>query len=1011
MKFKFKRTISVILTLMLMFGCCVPTFAAGGDSANGETYGGLSVDVQTSKDKYKATELVKYTLKITNTSDASVDNITIETIFDDIIVPVGKNSEVFVDIEKLEPGESRTMKFNATIDTDKQKINFLQKIVLWFATLFQGKYKKGIRTTEDNRFFFEVSNTITMNNQESTEIFRIRCGEELSAKDRLIKFNDNEIPEVTVSETDNLPTFIDGKFTNRKINDEEDARNALNDLGDIYKDNLGNDYRFVKVDTDEEGFKYYYFEQLYKGLRVYAKQMKVCVNADGETVALSGDYDKIADFDTDPSVVERDAEDILAGIYDESQIEGNPELVIYSAEGSPILAWLFRVSDGDFYGDVFVSAYDGEVFHWENLINSEVATGNDTLGNQRTFNVKKNGRNDYSMIDEKRGIYIYNANGSTFTYNLNKGTPAITSGSLVTSSNNTWPAGSVSLLANLSIVVDYFENNLGRDSFNDRGGLIYAAYNDPMNNAYSHTRVEADYTILCFGSGRDRINSLDTIGHEYMHSVERSISFITSSSYNYHAGSIMEGYSDIFGNIVEGDNDWVHGDEHTTGGLRNLASPENSSQPSRVDGTNFLSSPTSGHHNSTVISHAAYLMNQAGIEEDELGALFLRSLNFIGKTPDFIDCRAAVLSAARNMHLSGDKIEAIGNAFDQVNIVNRNTFFPVDSLGGIVSSSKDNSPIENASVVAFKAIGTEPTITVASTKTDSQGRFSMFLPTGIYILVISAEGFKSQTRVSVSVIAGANYLENSILLDENESGIAQVGGKITNSKTGESIENVTLKFRKDYNNKEGTYVKNEFGDDLVIYTDADGYFYSTALSAGYYTIEATCDGFVTGYKNVVIGTNGDICGSQNFSISPLVSKGSYSVVLSWNEHPFDLDSHLFGKNPDGSQYRVYYRNMNGYDYSGNHKANLDVDDTDGVGPETVTFICDEQGVYDYYVDWYSGDGTWGTSGGKVEVYNDEGLIQTFNVPYNDTQSGSWRVFSIVNGQIVPYNIIQTEDIY
>lgn len=61
--------------------------------------------------------------------------------------------------------------------------------------------------------------------------------------------------------------------------------------------------------------------------------------------------------------------------------------------------------------------------------------------------------------------------------------------------------------------------------------------------------------------------------------------------------------------------------------------------------------------------------------------------------------------------------------------------------------------------------------------------------------------------------------------------------------------------------------------------------------------------------------------------------------------------------------------------------------------ETTTFSAETGGSYEYYIDWYAGSGTWATCGGKVEVYNGARLMYVFNVPSNNTKSGSWKVFT------------------
>ena len=205
---------------------------------------------------------------------------------------------------------------------------------------------------------------------------------------------------------------------------------------------------------------------------------------------------------------------------------------------------------------------------------------------------------------------------------------------------------------------------------------------------------------------------------------------------------------------------------------------------------------------------------------------------------------------------------------------------------------------------------------------------------------------------------------------------------------------------------------NQTGGSVVSSTSTDeNGTYSLTLPAGYYTVEMSKDGYATGYFNVTISC-GKTINNKNASISPIMTFGKdFRVVLTWGANPSDLDSHLFGQQSDGSNYHIYFSDKNGYDSNGNKIANLDVDDTTSFGPETTTFTAETAGSYEYYIDWYTGSGTWATCGGKVEVYNGDKLMYVFNVPNNNTKSGSWKVFTFKNGIFNPINVIQAKDIY
>ncbi|KVP39387.1 hypothetical protein BGV67_27865 [Burkholderia ubonensis] len=141
-----------------------------------------------------------------------------------------------------------------------------------------------------------------------------------------------------------------------------------------------------------------------------------------------------------------------------------------------------------------------------------------------------------------------------------------------------------------------------------------------------------------------------------------------------------------------------------------------------------------------------------------------------------------------------------------------------------------------------------------------------------------------------------------------------------------------------------------------------------------------------GYSNLVAKCP---CTGLTYALSPVMRNlDGLRVVLTWGATPRDLDSHIVYPGN-----HVYFRSKRGAD------ANLDVDDTDGYGPETVTLERKRDGdTYVYAVHDYTDRDAPGTtalsqSQAKVFVYVGESLVRTYYVPRN--QPGNlWTVFRI-----------------
>lgn len=153
-----------------------------------------------------------------------------------------------------------------------------------------------------------------------------------------------------------------------------------------------------------------------------------------------------------------------------------------------------------------------------------------------------------------------------------------------------------------------------------------------------------------------------------------------------------------------------------------------------------------------------------------------------------------------------------------------------------------------------------------------------------------------------------------------------------------------------------------------------------------------------GYSNLVVKCP---CAGMTYAISPVMTNlDGMRVVLSWGEKPFDLDSHLIF--PGG---HIYFDSKEGTD------ANLDVDDTDSYGPETVTISKKHFGEsYIYAVQDYSNKGLLNSnylsaSKAKVFVYVGSSLVRSYSVPAGK-RGNIWTVFKLnPNGEFEDINSV------
>lgn len=315
---------------------------------------------------------------------------------------------------------------------------------------------------------------------------------------------------------------------------------------------------------------------------------------------------------------------------------------------------------------------------------------------------------------------------------------------------------------------------------------------------------------------------------------------------------------------------------------------------------------------------------------------------------------------------------------------------PDGLVKGSVKDADTSVVISNALIRAYDENNDE----VASTRSDSSGSYILSLSAGTYTLEISAGSYK-KGKISVTVDSeGTTYVE-TFLLVSNTFNMGSANGTITNSITEGPVGDVTVKFRKNWNNKTGAVVASTT-------TNSNGYYEIDDLKVGLYTIEYYKSGYVTGYKNIFV-----LLGStHNAVISPVTSSGVYRIVLTWGENPSDLDSHVYGALSGGESFHVYYSHKSQYD-GDVEICNLDVDDVTSYGPETITLTPNTTAPYYYYIYRFSGSGSIATSGAQIKVYSGDTLVATFNAPTDQGTSDYWNVFAIVNGEIIVNNTISS----
>jgi Zn-dependent metalloprotease len=336
---------------------------------------------------------------------------------------------------------------------------------------------------------------------------------------------------------------------------------------------------------------------------------------------------------------------------------------------------------------------ESDVVHTNMLAGPVTATGNDLLGQSRSFGAWQDGSVIYM---EETGKSMFNLGASQM--------PSEPIGAIVTiDAFNTSPENQNSF--NYDVVVsnstnfnnqvavsghwnsiksyDYFKSTFDRNSIDGAGGNILAFVNVAESDGSSMENAFWNGAAMWYGNGgstfKKLARGLDVGGHEMTHGVvEKTANLV----YQGESGALNESFADIFGAMIDRD-DWKIGEDVVQSGvspngcLRSLEDPHNGDtqgnqwwQPKHVNEKYNGSQDNGGVHiNSGIVNHAFYLFaTNSAVGKDKAERVYYKALkDYLVKSSKFVDCRIAVIQAATDLY--GNTVAtAAATAFTAVGI-------------------------------------------------------------------------------------------------------------------------------------------------------------------------------------------------------------------------------------------------------------------------------------------------------------------------------------------------------
>jgi hypothetical protein len=222
------------------------------------------------------------------------------------------------------------------------------------------------------------------------------------------------------------------------------------------------------------------------------------------------------------------------------------------------------------------------------------------------------------------------------------------------------------------------------------------------------------------------------------------------------------------------------------------------------------------------------------------------------------------------------------------------------------------------------------------------------------------------------------------VVEEDESGNLTL--RFFNALTGDPVSGATVTIE----------TENRFT------TDKEGKIrFPAPEEDGFLQVHFECPKYITSDLNVEV-----IAGTFFFnriSISPVLDLKDVRIILDWDQNPVDLDAHFMKEN----SYHISYHHTR---ILADGKGELDRDDMDGYGPETITIHdIDDLATYDFFVHDFTNRANKNAnelsdSKATVKVYAEGKLLYVFQIPQGEPGT-KWSVFRISEGQFIETNQI------
>ncbi len=540
-----------------------------------------------------------------------------------------------------------------------------------------------------------------------------------------------------------IPKFIKGTLSKTSTeNPEQIARKFLEEYSELrdMQPGIEEDLELFTAETDFSGFQHVFFLQHLNGVPVFEGAVQIHINPAGEVIAYKDFRIVEVPVPLEPRIKREEAiEIVLQDIGPENFVSiPSAQLMLFRDRERQIhLAWqvesVFTFGfEGRFH---FIDAHTGEQLYKFSQIKSALSRKTYTAKNESVLPGELLLENEQISMDEV----------------------------------------AQAAHENMRIVYDYFKNNFGRESYDNRGSPLVSTVH--FQHQYNNSFWSDYHKELVFGDGdgfrwKPMAFALDIVAHELTHAIAAQTARFV---YSEESGALDESFADVFAILIskgEKITSWdigegVYTPYHEGDALRDLSAPPRFGQPDHID--NYMKLAPGEipelhrnqagyiHYNSGIPNKAAYLTIEGGthygikvkgILRTKAEKIYYLALTAYLCSPTlsrwtFREARYALLNACRQLYGDrGPEYAAIRNAWAAVGLGkpagDQENLFPVEKKTSPEIYIPDISPDGILSSIDFPEDGLVKDIRVSVNIEHSYLRdlkITLFTPAGKKIVL------------------------------------------------------------------------------------------------------------------------------------------------------------------------------------------------------------------------------------------------------------------------------------